>query len=367
MLKRYLQIAILFGLIFTTARCTQNGAESPTETETAHSETDNQHEEHDDLDHGEDMLTLPHLEPINRNDGQLKVVATTSIIGDVVAQVGRDAIALTTLIEPGQDPHSFEPAAQDLTAVSQADLIIVNGWGLEEALIHDLEEISEGAPVIPISANITPLIFGANAEHEGHENETHNDNDEKEDGHAHKGPDPHVWMNIDNVKQWVNNTQQLLTQLDPANEVTYEQNAAAYLAELDTLAEYAHTQLNPIPAEKRFFVTNHDAFAYFGDAYNFTILGTVIPGISTMAEPSAIDLAELITEMEHHNICTIFTETTVSDSLAQTVAAELNNCDQVTIAKLYSGAIGTTDSDTNSYLKMMRVNIDTIANSLADQ
>ncbi len=351
---------IIFSITFGYTSCTPNEV-SPTNDGTHTNEHLDEEGNNTDLA----PLQLPPLASIELNDGEiLKVVATTSIIGDVVAQVGGDAIELTTLIQPGQDPHSFEPSAQDLTAVSQADIIIVNGWNLEESLIHDLEDISEDVPIVPISANIIPLAFGDDARHN---HEEHTDEETERDNQTSHTADPHVWMSIDNVTQWVKNGQQILTQLDPANAETYERNATAYLAELEQLAEYAMAELGQIPAEKRFLVTNHDAFAYFGHEYGFTVLGTVIPGISTMAEPSAINLAELIEEMQLHDVCTIFTETTVNDSLAQTVASELNNCDQVQIEKLYSGAIGAAGSDTDNYLKMMRVNIDTITNSLANQ
>ena len=111
-------------------------------------------------------------------------------------------------------------------------------------------------------------------------------------------------------------------------------------------------------------MTNHDAFGYFAQEYGFTVLGTVIPSISTLAEPSASDLAELITEMGEHGVCTIFTETTVSDALAQTVAAELDGCDNVQVLKLYTGALGPAGSGADSYIGLFRANIDAIVAGL---
>ena len=134
-----------------------------------------------------EMLTLPELTAAELDGAPLKVVATTSIIGDVVAQVGGKAIDLTTLMGPGQDPHSFEPSARELTAVADAHVIFVNGWDLEEALAQDLADIAGDVPLVPISANIEPLAFGE----DGHEAEA--------DEHDHGSVDPHVWFSAANV------------------------------------------------------------------------------------------------------------------------------------------------------------------------
>jgi ABC-type Zn uptake system ZnuABC Zn-binding protein ZnuA len=300
-----------------------------------------------------EILQLPDLAAVNLNGAPLKVVATTSIIGDVVAQVGGDAIELTTLIAPGQDSHSFEPGAQALASVAGAHVIFVNGWDLEEALVRDLDEIAGDAPVVPISANIAPLAAG-DAEHEG------------EDGQEHSSADPHVWFSVQNVRQWVANVAQALGALDSANRDLYESNAAAYLLELDALAEYTPSALAQIPAERRFLVTTHDSFSYFARDYGFTVLGTVIPGASTLAEPSAGDLAGLIAAMTEHAVCAIFTETTTGSTLAQTVSAELEGCEEVRVLPLYTESIGPAGSGADSYIGMFRANVDSIVAGLGD-
>ena len=325
--------------LFFLASCT-------TTEETAVSTTEDEHEAE------ADMLTLPELTAVQLDGAPLKVVATTSIIGDVVAQVGGEVIDLTTLMGPGQDPHSFEPSARELTAVADADVIFVNGWGLEETLVNDLVEIAADVPLVPISANIEPLAFGE-ADHE-----------EESDDHAHGSADPHVWFSVANVQQWVENVQTVFSELDPANAAAYESNATAYLAELTDLENYAETQLAQIPAEKRFLVTNHDSFGYFAEAYDFTVLGTVIPGSSTLAEPSASDLTALVATMAEHNLCTLFTEATVSDSLAKTAAGELTSCDEVQVLPLYTGAIGPAGSGADSFVGMFRANVDAIVAGL---
>lgn len=142
------------------AGCSAGSAQEKTAAfDTTAAQTD-EHKDENEHDAEVGMLVLPDLEAADLNGAPLQVVATISIIGDVVAQVGGDAIELTTLMGPGQDPHSFEPAARDLTAVSAAHVIFVNGWDLEETLVRDLEEIGEDVPLIAISANIEPLVFG---------------------------------------------------------------------------------------------------------------------------------------------------------------------------------------------------------------
>lgn len=320
------------------------------------------HEGENEHEHGgeAEMLALPELSALPLDGRPLRVVATTSIIGDVVSRVGGEAIELTTLMGPAQDPHSYQPAAADLTAVANADVIFVNGWNLEEGLLDDLSNIAENALLVPVSAGIEPLAFGEGAHADEHEDEAH----EEEGEHHHSGADPHTWLSVHNVMKWVENAEASLSALDPSNATQYSANAAAFMAELESLDDYARTQLATIPEERRVLVTNHEAFAYFADEYGFEVLGTVIPGASTLAEPTASDLAALIQAMQTEGVCAIFTETTVSDRLAQTVADELNECEDVRIGKLFTGALGATGSGADSYVGMFRANVDTIVSAL---
>ncbi len=297
----------------------------------------------DDHEHAGAMepLTIPSLTPISEGK-RPSIVATTSIIGDVVAHVGGEAIDLTTLMAAGQDPHSYEPAAQELTAVSNSNIIFVNGWDLEENLVHSLESIGGDVPLVPVSAGIEPLAFNGNEDL----------------------ADPHVWFDVANVKQWTTTIADSLTTIDPANAEIYAANAAAYQAELDELDDYVQSAMDSIPAENRHLVTNHGAFNYFANAYGVEVVGTVIPSMSALAEPSAGEMAALISLMNEQNICAVFTETTLSDELAQTLAAELDGCEETAVSKLYTGAIGSPDSGADSYISMMQANADTIANGL---
>ncbi|MFN2136479.1 MAG: metal ABC transporter substrate-binding protein [Candidatus Promineifilaceae bacterium] len=298
------------------------------------------------------ILPLPALAPLDLGGRPLQVVATTSIIGDVVAQVGGDTIQLTTLIAPGQDPHSYEPAARDLALVEAADVIFVNGWDLEEALLTSLEQIGQEALIVPISAGIEPLPVK--------ESDQAGKADQEVDRHHEGAADPHVWFDVDNVRQWTRNVADVLSGLDPTNAERYAANAAAYEGSLVELQAYAEAQLAQVPAEERYLVTNHSAFNYFAHAYGFTVLGTVIPAASTLAEPSANDLVQLVATMKAHDLCTVFTETTVSDTLAQTVASELDTCAEVQVVPLFVGSIG----ESGGYIEMFRTNVDRLVEGL---
>lgn len=302
-------------------------------------------------------LVLPAVEPAALDGRALRVVATTSLVGDAVARVAGDGVELTTLMPPGQDPHSYQPGAADLTAAARADLIFVNGWGLEEGLIDDLAAISGEAALIPVSAGIVPLP----ASDEGHADEA---DPTAEAGHAHQGPDPHVWQDTGNVVRWVDNIEATLSAADPANAATYAANADAYRDELAELDVFVRAQLAGIPAERRVLVTNHDTFAYFAAAYDFRVLGSVIPGASTLAEPTAANLAQLSRAMADAGVCSLFAETTASEQLARTLAAELDGCPEVTVRTLYSDALGPPGSGADSYSGMMRANVAALVEAL---
>jgi ABC-type Zn uptake system ZnuABC Zn-binding protein ZnuA len=300
----------------------------------------------------ETALTLPSLSAVSLDNQPLKVVATTSVIGVIVGRVGGDAIELTTLIVPGQDSHSYEPSSRDLTAAADAHVIFINGWNLEEGLIANLENVSENGVLVPVSAGISPLQFD---EHEEHE---------EGDEHEHTGADPHTWLDPQQVVQWVENISQILSSVDPANADSYSQNAADYLTELQSLIQYYDEQVATIPAENRVMVTNHDSFGYFAAAYDFEIIGTVLAGASTLSEPSAEELAELVDTMKEAGVCAVFAETSANTILAETVTAELNSCDNVQVIALYTESIGSPGSGADSYIGMMRANIDAIVNGL---
>lgn len=302
---------------------------------------DDHHDEHahDEHNHSAEasVLNLPELSSTELNGRPLNVVTTTTIIGDVVDNIGQDKIELIVLLSNNQDPHSYEATPGDLVALENADIIFINGWDLEEQLAETIEE-NFVKKTIEISAGIEPL--------------------ETDKGSA----DPHVWLSIHSVEQWANNVEHVLRNLDPSNEESFETNLETYLAELGQLETEVESLLADIPADNRKLVTNHDAFGYFAAEYEFEIIGTVIPAASTNAAPSASDLADLIQAMQESGVCTIFAETTQNTSIAETVTAELDHCSAVDVFELYTGSLGTDTATT--YIDMMRVNTETIAAGL---
>ena len=304
------------------------------------------------------LLSRPTIAAAALDNRPLRVVATTSLVGDAVARVGGEAIALTTLMPPGQDPHSYQPAAADLAAVADADLIFINGWNLEEGLLGDLAAAGD-APLVPVSAGIVPLPVDEGEAHEAEEDTGAAD-------HDHKGPDPHVWQDVGNVMRWVDNIAATLSEADPANAAAYAANAAAYRAELADLDRFVRAQTATIPAERRVLVTNHDTLAYFAAAYDFRVLGSVLPGASTLAEATAANLAALAEAMAEAGVCSLFVETTAADQMARTLSEELDGCDEVRVLSLYSDALGPPGSGAESYMGMMRGNVATIVAALGE-
>lgn len=296
------------------------------------------------------LLALPDVAPLVEDGGRLRVLATTSIIGDVVGRVGGDAIDLTVLMRPGQDPHSYQPGAADLTAAADADIIFINGWNLEEGLVADLTAIGREAVIVPVSAGIQPRFAGATA----HESP----------GDSHGPADPHVWLDPANVIQWTENIRLVLGAADPANAAAYDANAAAYRAALSALDEELRATLAATPAGRRVLVTDHDNLGYFAAAYDFEVIGAIIPSISTLAEPTAGALADLVALMTARNACTLVLDTTTSDQLARTLEAELAGCDDVRLVTLYTGALGPAGSGADSYTGLMRANAAALVDGL---
>lgn len=308
-----LTLLALLGLLLLLLAACSSGSPSVSEAETG-------------------VLTLPPVSARAEEGQRLRVVATTSIIGDVVGRVGGGAIDLTTLMRPGQDPHSYQPAATDLTAAADADVIFINGWNLEEALVGDLESIGRRATIVPVSAGIEPLAAGEGA------------------------ANPHVWLDVAHVIRWVENVRQVLGAADPANAATYDANAAAYRAELEQLDADLRATLATIPPARRVLVTNHDNLGYFATAYGFEVAGTVIPSVSALAEPTAKDLSELVGLMTAEGICALVVETTANDQLARMLERELTDCDEVHLITLYTDALGPPGSAAADYIGMMRAN-----------
>jgi zinc/manganese transport system substrate-binding protein/manganese/iron transport system substrate-binding protein len=299
-------------------------------------------------------VQLPELEAVRLAAGEkLRAVATTGLVGDVVANVAGDAIWLTTLMKPGQDPHSFQPIPRDLAAIEQAHVVFINGFHLEEGLEATIDAtVSRGRPVVALSAGITPR--GTSEVHEGSTSTIAGAAQE------HVASDPHVWFDPANVKIWVQNVAASLSALDPTNAATYQANAAAYVRQLDELNTFIQAQVARIPAERRKLVTDHDAFGYFADRYGFRVIGAVIPALSTTAEPSAGDLADLIAKIRAEQVPAVFISSQTNARLPDLVAAETG----AQVLRLYTGELGPPGSGAETYIGMMRLDVETLVKGL---
>ena len=299
--------------------------------------------------------TLPPLEPVELAPGEkLRVVATTNIIADVVANVGGDHIDLAALLSVGADPHSFEATPSDYRALEGAHALFINGLHLEEALAPVLDTVRDETPVVSVNAGVKPLTLADEADH-AQEAEEH-----EHEEHEHGGVDPHTWMDVRNVKQWVANIQEALSELDPANADAYAENADRYLAELDALAAELADKVAELPADQRKLVTDHDSFGYFAAAYDFTIVGTVIPSFSTLASPSAQDLARLHDQIKAEGVKAVFVGMTVNPKLADQLASDLG----IQVVSLYTGSLSDKDGPAATYIDYMRYNVNAIVDAL---
>lgn len=307
----------------------------------------------------EALQALPPLEPVTLASGEkLRVVASTQIIADVVRQVGGEYIELATLLPAGADPHSYTATPADLRTLNQAHVIFINGLGLEEAMAPVLENLEGDAVLVPVNVGVTPRSLAEEAgqgdagtgEEHGHEHD-----------HEHgQGVDPHTWFDVRNVMIWVQNIQETLSRLDPAHAPAYQEAAERYRQELEALDREIRTAVESIPPEKRLLVTDHETLGYLAAAYGFKLVGAVLPSFSTMAAPSARELAALQEQIRSVGATAIFVGTNVNPALAEQVARDLN----IAVVPIYTEELSAPDGPAPTYVAMMRYNIQAIVEAL---
>lgn len=299
---------------------------------------------------------MAELEVISLGDGEkLKIVATTNIVGDVVRNVGNDQIDLTVLMDIGVDPHTYVPTPADTAAIHDAYVVFANGAGLEA----DLEEMFENAGGKAVHIHVSHGLELRSAPG-GHEHEEEDAASSKVEGeHDHGDVDPHVWFSVPNVIRWVENIEHTLSALDPANAGVYEENAREYVHELEELDAWIQDQMAQIPEANRKLVTNHPVFGYFADRYGLEQVGAVY-SISPSSEPSAQDIAALEDAIGEHGVPAVFAESTVNPKLAEQVAQDVG----VKLVPLYTGSLGSPGSGAETYLLLMRYDVNAIVDAL---
>lgn len=273
---------------------------------------------------------------------KLSVVATTTLVGDVVRQVAGDRADVSVLLPPNVDAHTFEPAPRDLVAVATADVVFVNGFQLEGPLLTALERVGEHTALTSVSRGIVPRALG------------------KGESGDRTSIDPHVWLDPNNVIVWVDNIARALSQVDPEHAPDYRTNAARYDSKLRALDAWIEDQVAHIPPRDRLLVTNHDAFGYLAQRYGFRLIGSVLPGLSTLAEPSAKNLATLIDAIKKLGVKAIFVGTTVNPTLARRLAEDTG----VTLVSVYTASLGAPGGPAATYLDYMRFDVAAIVGAL---
>lgn len=294
----------------------------------------------------------PTEESFTRQDaagGKLQVVATTSIVADIVRQVGGELVEVTALLPPGTDPHSYEPTPQDIARVSEAQVVFANGAGLEEFLDQLIESAGAQEQVVHVSEGIDFIESGKAEEHE-------NEGEE----HEHEGADPHTWTDPNNVMIWVDNIQDNLSQVDPANAAVYQANASAYQSQLEELDAWIREQVKATPEADRKIVTDHQLFTYFADEYGFEQVGAIVPGYSTGAQPSAKELAELEDAIRELGVPVVLVGNTVNSALAERVAEDTGT----KLVFIYTGSLSDPGGEADSYLAYIRHNVQAILEGL---
>lgn len=269
-----------------------------------------------------------------------QVVSTSTIIADLTQRVGGNEIKHESLLQPGADPHVYEPTPQDSVALEQADLILYNGFNLEPGIIKMINSTGVKARKSAVGEVVEPLDF----EYQGQ-----------------KQPDPHVWGDAQNAIAMTIAIRNQLIKLAPEDEAEFIINADKLLEELKQVDSWIEEQIQTIPENQRKLITTHDAFQYYSSAYGLEMAGTLI-GISTEEQPSAQTVKNLVNDVQQRQIPAIFAETTINPQLIKTVAEEAGV--KLAPQKLYSDSIGAPGSDGDSYVKMLQANTKSIVESL---
>ena len=278
-------------------------------------------------------LLAPPLAATAQGAGRIKAVATFSILGNLVRQVGGERVEVTTLVGPNGDAHVYSPTPADGRRLADAKVIFTNGLGFEGWIDRLVKSSGTKAVKVEAARGVKPLAGG-------------------EDGHGHGGPDPHAWQSIANAKIYAANIRDALIMADPEGKAAYEGQAAAYLARLDEVEAEAKGLAAKIPPERRKIITSHDAFRYFEAAYGIDFVSP--QGVSTEAEASAKDVGRIIGQIRREKIAAVFVENVSDARLMERIAKETG----ARIGeRVYSDALSDADGPAGTYIDMMRHNI----------
>ncbi len=273
-------------------------------------------------------------DPGNESEPQVKVITTLVVFEDIVRQIGGERVEVSALLPFGADPHTYEPTPQDVRRVTEAHLAFANGFDLEPGILNVIE------PNLPNAASLIELAQEA-----------------ADAGATMRETDPHLWLSVDNAREYVRIIRDALTETDPEGAAKYEQNYQDYLTRLDELDEYVQDKLSALPPERRKLVTTHDAFGYLADYIGFEVAAVV--SVSPGQEPSAADIADLVQTIEEAGVAAVFEEPQLGATAS--VLKQAADDTDVEVCTLYSGAL---DDQVPTYIDLMRFNADELARCL---
>jgi zinc/manganese transport system substrate-binding protein len=265
-------------------------------------------------------------------EDRLPVVATFSILGDFVKNVGGERVEIITLVGPNGDVHVYSPTPADARKLSTANVVFINGLGLEGWMTRLVTASGTKAPIIIATKGVTTR--------------------DMKNGGRRMVPDPHAWQSIANARIYVANIRDGLMKVDPVAANIYDNNAKSYLVELDALEKEVKAAIAKIPLDRRKIITNHHAFGYFGDAYGMEFIAP--EGLATDSEPSARDVAKIITQIRTQKIPAVFLENVTDPRLMQQIAEESG---AKIGGKLYSDALSEPNGPASTYIALMRNNV----------
>ncbi len=300
------------------------------------------------------------VNPLTRAQAKPKVVASYSVLCDLAERIARDRIALTCLIEGGQDPHTYQPRPQDLRAIETAQLILYGGYAFEPAIAQLIQNTRNSAPKIAVHEIAVPNpILGE--DHQGHgespsQGGSHQDEEEV--------PDPHVWHDVRNGIRMAEAIANSLEQIDPPGANTYRQNINNLRSQLEQLDTWIKAQVATIPPNQRVLVTTHDALGYYAQAYNFQVAESLM-GLSTSEQPNAARFRELVELIRAEGVPTVFVEVTSNDRVMNNLAREANI--QIAPRSLMADGLGPRGSETGTYVQMLVSNTCIIVTGLGGQ
>jgi len=266
------------------------------------------------------------------------VLASTTFLTDITRNIAGDRVKVESLLPIGADPHSYQPTPQDVAKIEQSKLLIINGAEYEHFLESLLENAGGERNIIEASSVLRL----------------------RTDAESEQGVDPHLWLDPNNVIIYVENIREGLTHFDPDGAAIYQSNADAYVAKLEALDAWIDEQVSQIPPERRLLVTNHEALGYFAERYGFTVIGAVVPSVSSDASTSAGQMAELIEQIKSSGTPAIFLDEVENPALAEQIADETG---VKVVADLHLESL-TDGPPAATYIDMMKHNVTQIVNAL---